>query len=940
MFSLLHIGNSVKEKGTFILNFLFCIFMLHSESIKFFAFLPYPMNTSSNSVPCYHALENQDVLQRLHSTREGLSDREAEERFTTYGPNQLEEQKPLSGWRILGMQLKGFFNIVLYFACLVAGLTGRWTDAVFIGIILVINTILCFAQEYKATRAMAALKNFVEAKVFVMREGQQREIEAAALVPGDIFLLEEGMKVPADARLLEANALAVEESMLTGESVPSEKRVRKVVADADLGDRFCMVYSGTTVVRGTGLAVVTTTGMHTELGAVAQALNEAKSPPTAFEVEVNVLSKQITVLIIVLVIAAAAVMYFHHSMPITDIAIFALSLGVGAIPESMPVVLSFALAVGAQHMASRKALARKLSIVESLGSVDVICSDKTGTLTKNEMTVKAVYTVGQGVFFVTGQGYDPKSGSIKFRKPEKKEQCLGIMKAVMLCNNAKKQEAQYYGDPTEIALLVLAEKDGLEMEEVLEKNPRLEEIPFTSERQMMTTIHSVEGQKIAMCKGAPEVLLQKCTHYSAAGEVYAMGAQIREKIGSVMTHFEKDALRVLGVAARILPKEGHGGDIEENLIFLGLIGMIDPARPEASRAIKEARLAGIRTLMITGDHITTGTAIARNLGLGQNALSGREIDALSDDDLGIKVENLNVVGRATPLAKLRILKALQKNGHFASMTGDGVNDAPALKQANVGIAMGLRGTDAAKEASGLILLDDNFSTIVAAIQQGRRIFDNIRKFVNYLLTCNVGEVITVLLGALWGLQPLTAIMVLWINILTDMAPAVALGVDPENPGIMRRKPRKREEHILNGGLIWTTVFIGCKKGIENFLVFLVGYYWLGKHMQGAERLQYAQTMAFTGIVVYAFVRIAIIRSFDALKFSSNPWIAFSLILAIILQLFLIYTPDVHDFFGLHRLGWDAWGVMAVLAVWATVTGIWVSRWVESWAGHVIEPVNA
>ncbi len=894
----------------------------------------------------WHALSVEETLKQLESSSDGLGNDEAQNRFDRFGPNKIEEEKPISGWTILLKQLRGFFNIVLYVACLIALCTQQWTDASFITVILIVNTFLSFYQEYKASRMMASLKNYVLDEVTVLRDGKAANLAVTDLVPGDVVLLEEGMRIPADARLIDEHALAVDESMLTGESVPAEKELPRQAKDADLGDRTDMVFAGTTVVRGTGKGVVCETGMKTELGNVAQALKEAKTPPTAFEVEVDNLSKQITCVIVAMVAVVAALLLLRHSMGVAEIAIFSLSLGVGAIPESLPVVLSFALTAGAQQMALRRALARRLSVVESLGSVDTICTDKTGTLTKNEMTVQALYVPGSTPYTVTGEGYDPGQGKIAFRETETNERLDLLLAASAVCNNAKKSSEDgedgtygYLGDPTEIALLVVAEKDGLDLQGINERCPRLNEIPFTSDRKMMTTGNRYKGDLISLSKGAPDYIIEKCTNIWLDGESRPMAAEQRQEIQQILEHFENQALRVLAVAEHTLPGDTDPKNLEEagaedELTFLGLIGMLDPPRAEVRQAIADARGAGIRTVMITGDHALTAKAIAERLGMGDNVVTCKEIEAMSDEELDARVGEIDIVARATPLVKVRILNSLQRTNHFASMTGDGVNDSPALKQADVGVAMGLRGTDAAKDAAGMVLLDDNYGTIVAAVEQGRRIFDNIRKFVNYLLTCNVGEVITVFLGALWGLAPLTAIMVLWINLLTDVAPAAALGMDPANPGIMKRKPRKHDEKILNPGLIWTTVIIGLKKGVENFAVFLIGYYWFTN-----QDLQYAQTMAFTGVVVYAFVRIAIIRDFDGIGLFANPWIVFSLLLAGLMQLFIIYCPEVNEFFGLAKLDWRAWGVMGVLAVWSTVTGVWVSRWVESWAGHVIEPVG-
>ncbi len=888
----------------------------------------------------WHSLKPEEVFEKIGSRVEGLSSSEVKERLEKYGPNKIKEEKQVSPWKILFRQLKGFFNIVLYVALVIAVWAGKTPDAVFIAAILLINTSLSFYQEYKASRTMEALKNYLVEKIRVIRDGEPVEIEVDRVVPGDVIELEEGEKVPADARLFEVHALRIDESMLTGESLPVDKRVEAAKPDADLGDRTGMVYAGTGVIRGTAKGVVVSTGMKTELGKIAEALQETETPPTSFEIEVDKLSKEITFTIIGLVIGVACLLYFRHTMGPADIAIFTLSLGVGAIPESLPVVLSFALAMGAQQMARRKALARRLAIVESLGSVDVIGSDKTGTLTKNEMTVQALYLPEHGVFHVSGVGYDPTHGRIEHLHKGKEEDLRRLLEALVLCNDAKETtkdgERVYLGDPTEIALLVAAEKGGLDLKGTTLRYPRIGEVPFTSERQMMSTVHEIAGQKRVFSKGAPEVIFERCTHLARNGRSVPLTEEEKQEIKATMEKLEGEALRVLAVATRAFVKPVREDAVEDDLAFLGLVGMIDPPRSEVRSALAEAKGAGIRTVMITGDHAITARAIAGRLGMGERDVTGRDVEAMSDEELDQKVNEIDIVARATPITKLRVLQSLQRNQHFASMTGDGVNDSPALKQADVGIAMGLRGTDAAKEAAGLVLLDDNYATIVSAIEEGRRIFDNIRKFVNYLLTCNIGEVLTVLFGALWGLQPVTAIMVLWVNIVTDVLPAISLGVDPANPALMKRKPRPHDEHIINKPLLWVTICIGAKKGIMLFLVFLAGYYWIGKGLPAADRLRYAQTMTFTGIILYSFVRIFVIRTFDTLKWYSNRWLVAALGVAVLLQIMIIYTPSVHEFFGLEMLGLKAWGVLIVMAALAGWLGVKVSLWVESWAGPVID----
>lgn len=901
------------------------------------------MNTTAQREP-WHAVPVAEALAGLTSTTGGLSPTEADARFRQYGPNRIREEKEEPWWRILVRQFNFFFWVLLT-AMVFSIYVDNHKDAVFIAVILVVNTMLAFFQEYKASRAMGALKNFLLERVKVLRGGVPLEVDVTAVVPGDILVLEEGMKVPADARCIEEHALRVDEAMLTGESLPVDKSTDPVAADADLGDRRGMLYAGTTIVRGTGRAVVTATAMETELGRIAQALQETETPKTSFEIEIDRLSRNITLLIVGLVVFAAFLGFVEHIAEFNDIIIFSLSLGVGAIPESLPVVLSFALSVGAQVMARRKALVRRLAIVESLGSVDVIGSDKTGTLTKNEMTAQLLYAPAHEPYYVTGEGYDPANGRIQTRHVGDVRLRRPLL-AMLLCNDTSKSDEDgtpsYMGDPTEIALFVAAEKGGLDASAMRASHPRAGEIPFTSDRQRMSTIHRMEDGLTLFCKGAPEVVLERCGRILIHGEVIPITDAHRKEIHETLTYMQNEALRVLAVAERVLPEgvadpAGDEDAAESDLVFLGLAGLIDPPRPEVKVALAEAREAGIKTVMITGDHINTASAIAKRLGMGTEAATGRELEELSDTDLRGRVKDLDIVARATPMTKLRVLRALQANRHFAAMTGDGVNDSPALKQADVGIAMGLRGTDAAREASGLVLLDDNFATIVSAIEEGRRIFDNIRKFINYLLTCNIGEVITVILGVLiLKLPPLTAIMVLWINILTDVLPAIALGVDPANPGLMKRPPRPHGEPIINKGLAWTTILVGIKKGVENLVVFYVGHRWIYAHLaDDAERLLAAQTMAFTGIVVYAFVRIFVIRTFDSLGLMSNPWLLISLGVAGLMQVFIMYCPPVAAFLEIYPLNFHAWAVQLILAVWAGVTGVLLSKWIARRCGGIV-----
>jgi len=820
----------------------------------------------------------------------GLTQKEAERRLRVYGANEIRHTKKINPWKIFLSQFTSPLILILIFAAIASIVIGflpggesSLADSAMI-LLIVFGAGMCgFLQEYKAEKAIEALRRMATPKAKVIRDGKEMEIPARYVVPGDVIVIESGDVVPADAEIKEAFDLEVDESILTGES----RAVRKRVSDK--------VFMNTCVTGGSAKAVVISTGMKTEIGRIAGKLQEIEEEKTAFQVELSKLSKKLSLLILILTVIITLVGVFKYGW--YQSLLTAIALAVAAIPEGLPAVVVLALALGANTMAKKRALIRKLSIVESVGAVDIICTDKTGTLTKNEMTVTKLF-------------FDDREFDVTKSRPTLGKAGELLLLCGVLCNNStvsydEKGNKKYLGDQTEVALRKIGERFGFVREQLEKRYKRVNEIPFDSKRKMMSVVvenpsKKKRGNYIMFSKGAPEVLIERCDRIYRNGKIVKMSKRMKERVLKQNEAFASRALRVLGFAFKeIDAKEGA----EKNLVWLGLQAMIDPPRPEVRRALRDCRTAGIRVIMITGDNPLTAKAIADEIGLEtKGVVEGKYIDKMNDRELEARLNSgINVFARTNPFHKLRILKILQKENRVA-MTGDGVNDALALKKADVGIAMGKKGTEVAKEASDIILLDDNFSTIRNAIEEGRRIFDNIRKFVNYLLTCNFAEVGVLFLATLFltlDKPVLLPIQILWINLLTDGMPALALGVDPPTPDIMRRPPRRKGEPILNRALLLTIILIGI---VMTALLLATFYAVL------PLGIEVARTTLFTGFVLYEFVRIAAIRFRERLGFFANRWLAYALLVSMLLQLFIIYSPCA-SYFYTTPLGIIPWVVL-------------------------------
>lgn len=817
----------------------------------------------------------------------GLSSKEAEQKLKQAGRNELTRKAKVKPWKILLSQFTSPLILILIAAAIISvavgfipGQDSNTVDAVLVLIIVLISGIFGFIQDYKAEKTIEALQKMSAPKANVVRDGKEVEISSAEVVPGDLLLLESGDMVTADCKLLETFHLEVDESVLTGES----RAIRKQNDDE--------AYSNTYVTGGNAKALVLQTGMNTRIGKVASRLQEMKEEKSSFQKELAILSKKLSILTLIIGVAIAVIGYFKYGF--YNSLLTAISLAVAAIPEGLPAVVVLALAVGANMMVKRNALIRKLSIVESIGAVDIICTDKTGTLTMNEMTVVTLY-------------YDGKEyPADKVEDTSLDDTGKLLLKCGILCNNSSSEagdngETKYFGEQTEIALRKMSEKHVQHAD--TRNYKKVNEISFSSKRKMMSVVmQDAENKHTVFSKGAPEVLLEQCNRVLLNGQVTELTAEARKSIIDENNQLAKTALRVLGFAYK--PTDQETDHVEEDLVWLGLQGMIDPPREEVSQSIKECRTAGIRVIIITGDNPMTAEAIAEKIGLeSSGTISGPELDKMENDALEEQLKNnVNVFARTNPFHKLRILEALGKQ-HNVAMTGDGVNDALAIKKASVGISMGKKGTEVAKQASDIVLLDDNFSTIKDAVKEGRTIFNNIRKFINYLLTCNFAEVAVIFFATLlFALNEpiLFPVQLLWINLLTDGLVALALGVDPAAKDIMKQKPRKRDEPVIDKQLGWLIGLIGLKKTIILMLTF-----FLVLKLEGIEQ---ARTVLFTGFVLYEFVRIASIRYQEKLNWLSNKWLLYALFGSVLMQLVIIYTPLNHFFYA-EALGWKEWGIL-------------------------------
>jgi len=840
----------------------------------------------------YYLMPEKEVLSELNASDKGLSSEGVESRLKVYGLNQLHEEAPPGAFVIFLGQFKSPIVWVLIGAMLVSALVKEFVDMYVIGAIVVLNAILGFVQEFRAEKSIEALKKMVSLKAKVLRDGKEELIDATLVVPGDILLLETGDKVAADCRVLESLNLKTEEAALTGESVPVRKDSKVISQKVGVADRHNMLFAGTVVAAGHSKAVVVATGMSTEFGKIARLIQESKPEQTPLQKKLKKLGVQLGVLVLAICVVVFLAELVRFDQPWQTLLLTAIALAVAAIPEGLPAVVTVGLSLGVQRLAKKNALVRNLPSVETLGACSVICTDKTGTLTHNEMTVRKLY-VNRRVVEISGSGYDPV-GDFSL-DPKSFEMLLTIG---ALNNNArleKKDSWQVFGDPTEAALIVSAEKSGMQIEKLHIECPRVDEIEFTSERKLMTTINKVKGKRLAFVKGAPDVLVSLCSKILVNGKIERLMTKERDEIIAQNEKFTKSALRVLGFAYREVDSaKSDSKTVEKDLIFVGLQAMIDPPRKEAKDAVAKCKTAGIKVVMITGDHIETAKAVAKELGIEGKAISGAELESIHD--LHSEVEQISIYARVNPAHKLRIIEALKANGHIVAMTGDGVNDAPAIKKADLGIAMGIAGTDVAKEASAMILADDNFATIVRAVEEGRRIFDNIQKYLAYLLRGNIGEVMVITSAIFIGLPlPLVAIQILWINLVTDGLPALALGVDPVEEGVMQRPPRKPNDSVFKGMMLFMAIL--------PILLTIVTLFLFDLFMpQGLEK---ARTVAFMTLVMFElFIALScrsLYKPIWKVGIFANKWLWGAVLLSFGLQLILLYVPFLREIFGLVAL---------------------------------------
>ncbi len=801
----------------------------------------------------WHSLSEQEVLKALNTSERGLSEEEARRRLEQYGPNVLrEEEERFKALKMFLGQFKDAFVLMLIAASIISVFIGELVDAITITAIVFLCAVTGFIQEYRAEKALEALKRMVKPTARVRRDGEVKTIPASELVPGDIILLEEGDHVPADARLIKCYELATDEAPLTGESTPVSKRLGTLDPKTPVADRLNMVFMGTHVVRGRGEAVVVATGMNTEFGKIAKALAEVEREKTPLEAKLDSFAAKLAKLIIILCIILFILDLIEYGFSMRAVLkslMIAVALAVSAVPEALPAVVTITLALGARELAKRNAIVRRLASAETFGSVTYVCADKTGTLTKGEMEVRKIYA--------NGKFFDMDSLSGDNDLPEHDLEAVRLALEIgCLCNNVVVKGEETTGDPTEVALVLSARRLGLEKPALEGEKPRVYEIPFSSERKRMSTIHRApDGKLVAYVKGAPEIVLERCSHVLLDGQVVPLTDEMRQAILKANEEMASSALRVLAMAYRPLPDglDDYSEDlVERELVFVGLQGMMDPPRPEAIEAVKACERAGMKNVMITGDHKLTAVAIAKELGIlkpGGKVLTGAELDAMSDEEFEEIVEDVVVYARVSPIHKLRIVEALKKKGHIVAMTGDGVNDAPALKRADVGVAMGIKGTDVTKEAADVILVDDNYATLVNALIYGRQIYDNIRKYIRFLMSCNFDELVVLGTAALLRFPPpMLAAQILWINLVTDGPPAIALGTDPPEKGVETRPPRDPKAGIFHGMLLFMIVSFLCQ-ALGSLGLFFYGYLVL-KDYYLAVTMVFIQAALFELFVVW------------------------------------------------------------------------------------------
>jgi len=863
----------------------------------------------------WHVLGPDAVLKELETDLlTGLGDREAATRIEKYGYNELKREEHTSPLVLFFNQFKNILIIILLVTSILSILVGEVLDAVLILVIVVFCAVLGFIQEYRAERALEALKGMLAPTITVLRESGEREIPSKELVPGDIMILEAGDKIPADARLVQSYSLKCDEASLTGESIPVAKHMESVAREVRVGDRKNMVYAGTSVSYGRGRAVVVATGMTTEFGKIAEEVTSIEAEKTPLEKRTEEIGKWLGFMALGICVIVAGVSVIREALGgkvdlgfMVTIVMFSIALAVAAVPEALAAIVTGALAIGMHQMAKRNALIRKMPAVETLGCTTVICSDKTGTLTKGEMTVRKVFVDGK-TMEVSGAGYlpdgefrmDDSAGAVENRDLQ------FLLLGGLLCNDASLEQREgrwlIKGDPTEGALIVAAAKAKIDQTQTRLDHPRLEEIPFSSERKRMTTIHRMkDGKTIAFMKGASELILERCAHVFSNGQVRKLEREERERILKANTQMAQEALRVLGFAYRELSHiQEVGEEVEQDFTFIGLMGMMDPPREEAIEAIKVCKNVHIKPVMITGDHKLTAVAVAREIGIyqeGDKVITGEELEKMSVDDLDDFVDQVTVYARVSPTDKLKIVRAWKRKGEVVAMTGDGVNDAPALKHADIGIAMGITGTDVAKEAAAMVLSDDNFATIVSAIERGRWIYDNIKKYLTYLLRCNITEVVVIGGVVLWmgpEYLPLLPAAILYINLATDGLPALALGVAPPDPDIMLRPPRDPRESVFTRDV---KAFIALALFIEIPFFFYLFFHDLSD-------ITHARTEIFFLFVIVELVIAVNFRSmlYSVFKLPPHKWLLVAIFWEIVLVAVLIQIGPVREAFGILKPG--------------------------------------
>jgi len=889
-----------------------------------------------------HAQPIETLLNTLRThLAQGLCDKEANARLAKHGPNELKERPRPTFWHLLLGQFNNFLILILLVSAVISLFLGEYVDATAIMAIVVLNAILGVVQESKAEEALAALQKMAAPEARVIRSGHIHTLPARELVPGDVVLLEAGHYVPADVRLVKAINLKIDEASLTGESVPVQKDAGTVLdREIPLGDRRNSAFMGTMVTYGRGKGIVIATGMHTQFGLIAEMLQSYEQEPTPLQRKLDQLGRWLGIACL-LICGLVGLVGVLRGLPPLEMFMTAVSLAIAAVPEGLPAVVTICLALGMQEMIRRHALIRRLPAVETLGSATVICSDKTGTLTQNEMMVVRCWAEGRSLT-LTGKGYQPHGEFLQAGRPFDpladpvvRLLCQGVAQ----CNDALLEPSgqtanghatwRMVGDPTEGALVVAATKAGLWKEELESAFPRLAEVPFESERKRMTTVHRTDGQSgneksplplpptvssppyIAFVKGAPDLLLEQCTHMMTSNGIRPLDETWRDRCMAANEKMSRQALRVLGLAYRPLeapPANPNAETLERELTFVGLMGMIDPARPEVKPAIQVAKRAGLKSVMVTGDYPQTAIAIARELNLlseGGKVLSGTELDRIDNTSFSTMVENIEVYARVSPQHKVRIVKAFKNRGHIVAMTGDGVNDAPALKRANIGVAMGITGTDVSKETADMVLTDDNYASIVSAVEAGRIIYSNIRKFVFYLLSCNVGEILVIFLAMLARLPvPLKPIQLLWLNLVTDGAPALALGLEKGDTDIMRRPPRPTNEPVINREMQWGIVIQSIAITTAVLAAFLCGL------QRFPNDLAAAQTLAFvtltTSELFRAFTSRSEYHSIFSIGLLSNRWMVIAVGSSFLLLLAVLYLPFLQPFFSTVPLSLQEW----------------------------------